>query len=148
MDDKITEMLTKVNQDPEIFKTNGSYDFKKTIGGDINLLHIAVMENNLEVVKHLLDNGANIDAKTKDGHTVFDFLDSKCNNDMKNFLVEKSGKTCDEFEKLFKDRNFMNPFYKWSKKCGSNWDCQRTGGKSKRRKNKKSGKKSRRKTRK
>ncbi len=148
MTNKITIMLTNTKQDPEIFKKDGKYDFTKTHtnNGGINLLHYAVMDNDFELVKYMVENGANIFAETTDGTTVFHLLakkDGKCNNDMKNYLIKKSGKTCEEIDEM--GVAMKNPVYRWNAKCNSKWSCDNTnGGKSKRRRNKKSTKKSRR----
>ena len=149
MDEKITDLLIKAGQKQEDFKIDGGYDFIKTStdNGGINLLHYAVIDNDFELVKYMVENGANILVETTDGTTVFHLLakrDGKCNNDMKNYLIEKSGKTCEEIEKIEKT-GMQNPVFRWNTKCNSNWSCDKTkGGKSKRRKNKKSTKKSRR----
>jgi ankyrin repeat protein len=150
MDEKIKDLLNLAEQKQEDFLKDGKYDFTKTPttdNGGINLLHYAVMDNDFELVKYMVENGANIFAKTTDGTTVFHLLakiDGKCNNDMKNYLIEKSGKTCEEFNNM--GNGMQNPVFRWNTKCKKtpNWNCNNSGGKSKRRRNKKSTKKSRR----
>lgn len=151
MDEKITDLLNLAGQKQEDFKKDGKYDFTKTPttdNGGINLLHYAVMDDDFELVKYMVENGANIFAETIDGTTVFHLLakkDGKCNNDMKNYLIEKSGKTCKEIKNM--GIGMQNPVFRWNTKCKetTEWSCDETkGGKSKRRRNKKSTKKSRR----
>lgn len=122
MNDEITEMLTKVKQDPNNFKgADGKFNFTKTptkdqkdYNGGINLLHYAVMDNDFELVKNMVENGADIFDRT----TVFHLLakrDGKCDEDIKNYLIEKSGKTCEEIVNM--GNVMQNPVFRWNIKC-------------------------------
>ena len=155
MDEKITKLLENAGQNQKDFKKDGKYDFTKTLksNGGINLLHYAVMDNDFDLVKYMVENGADINATTDDGTTVFHLLakneegEKKCNEDMKNYLIEKSRKTCKEIDEM--GVAMQNPVYRWNTKCikQNKWVCddnKNIGGKSKRRRNKKSTKKSRR----
>lgn len=163
MDEKITDLLTRgepnlekkdLEEYLEKFKKDGKYDFTKTptkdqkgYNGGINLLHYAVMDNDFELVKYMVKHGANIFAEITDGTTVFHLLSKKdgiCNAEMREYLIKASGKTCEDFKDM--GIGMQNPIYRWNNKCKktTEWNCNNSGGKSKRRRNKKSTKKSRR----
>lgn len=60
-------------------------------GGQMTPLHAAAIHGELEVFRLLLDNGADITAKTVRGKTALELADTNGNTDVVVFIQEKTG---------------------------------------------------------
>ena len=90
VNEKISIDISNLNN----LKTGFENDINQTIEYGVTILHLAVHNGNLTLVKRLIENGSNVNQKTDDGTTPLYIALRNNNYNMINLLINYGATIC------------------------------------------------------